>query len=295
MSANINYNEEAKEHSFYSLKSAAWHGLGQVVQEAKTSDEVLKLAHLDWTVNKLPVYAQYPTDSNYLDENKVRLRGTIVPNVKALTRNDNGVILGSCTDRYEVLNNIDAFSFIDNIVGEKLAIYETAGALGKGEIVFVLAKLPDYIKPTDNKDIIEKYILFTTGHDGSTAVKAMFTPVRVVCNNTLNMALKNNIGRVSIKHTKNMNDKIKNAATIMNLYTDYTKKLTIELANLASVAVNDKFIDKVIANTFLTPEQLGLFNSNSILMNSEFPTKTRNQLWYSKDYIESGPGQDLSI
>jgi phage/plasmid-like protein (TIGR03299 family) len=295
MSANINFNQQANQYAFYARKDIAWHNLGQIVQEAKTSDDVIKLAHLDWNVAKMPKYIQYPLDSNYLDDKGIRKRGILSPNDKALVRLDTGQQLGNCTDKYEIIQNIDAFNFIDNIVGEKLAIYETAGALGNGETIFVTAKLPSYIKPTNNdKDIIEQYILFTSGHDGNTAIRVMFTPIRVVCNNTLNMALRQNTGKITIRHTKSAQDRIKNARQIMNLYTDYSIKLTYDLARMAEFDVNDRIIDKVLANTFLTSEQIALFDDSKILLRNDLPSKTRNQLVYAKDYIDLGPGQDYN-
>ena len=295
MSANLNENKATSKIAFYSKKEVPWHGLGQVVQEAKTSDDVINLAQLNWQVKKLPKYVQYPVDSNFVDDKKVRLRGILSPNDKALVRMDTGQQLGNCSDRYEVLNNIDAFNFIDNIVGEKLAVYETAGALGNGEIVFVTAKLPSFIRPTNNSDdIIEKYILFTTSHDGSGSVQAMFTPIRVVCNNTLNMALGNNTGRVKMRHTKNLQDKIKDARNIMNLYTLFDKQLTFDLAMMAKTQMVKETMDKALATIFLTSEQLAIFNSSKILLNRAYPSKTTNNLMYVQDYIEDGPGQEYN-
>lgn len=295
MSANINYNANTNKYSFYSKKEIAWHGLGQVVQDAQISDDVIKEAQLNWEVEKCEVYCKYPINSIFKDDTGKLKRGEYVNNVKALVRMDNGVVLGSCSDRYEVLNNIDAFNFIDNIVGEKLAIYETAGALGKGEIVFVTAKLPSFIKPTNNKDdIIEKYILFTTTHDGSGSVRAMFTPIRVVCNNTLNMALANNTGRISFKHTKNVKDKISRAREVMGLYIDYDRKLTSDLARMAEKTVNKKEIETILANTFLTAEQIALYNGSGILLRTDLPKRAQNNIIYALDYIDAGPGQNYS-
>jgi phage/plasmid-like protein (TIGR03299 family) len=296
MSANINKNKKTGEYSFYDKKEVPWWNLGYKPQGEKTSSEVLEAAHLTWQVQKLPKFIQYPLDSNYLDEKGIRLRGILSPNDKALVRIDTGQQLGNCTDRYEILNNIDAFSFIDNIVGEKLAIYETAGALGNGEVVFVTAKLPSFIKPTNNNnDIIEKYILFTTTHDGSGSVRAMFTPIRVVCNNTLNMALNNCSGRVSMRHTKNLQDKIKDAQKIMQLYINYDSKLQFDLARMIKRTITDKEVDWVLANTFLTSEQLATFNINgNILLSRDFPVKTTNKITVVRNYIEEGPGQEYS-
>ena len=91
---------------------------------------------------------------------------------------------------YEVVQNMDAFSFFDAIVGGDGIQYETAGALGKGERIFITAKLPNYIK-VGNDDLIEQYLFLTTSHDGGGSITAAFTPVRIVCNNTLNAALRN--------------------------------------------------------------------------------------------------------
>jgi hypothetical protein len=122
----------------------------------------------------------------------------------------------------------------------------------------------------------------------------MFIPIRVVCNNTLNMALKNNTGRVKIRHTKNLQDKINNAIDIMNLYKDYDAKLTFDLARMAEKQVNKEMIDKALAYTFLTSEQIANFNGNKILLRNDLPAKTRNNLIYVQDYMEDGPGQEYS-
>jgi hypothetical protein len=137
-------------------------------------------------------------------------------------------------------------------------------------------------------------MLITTTHDGSGAVQCMFIPIRVVCNNTLNMALKNNTGRVKIRHTKNLQDKINNAIDIMNLYKDYDAKLTFDLVRMAEKQVNKEMIDKALAYTFLTSEQIANFNGNKILLRNDLPAKTRNNLIYVQDYMEDGPGQEYS-
>jgi phage/plasmid-like protein (TIGR03299 family) len=101
-------------------------------------------------------------------------------------------------------------SFFDAIVGGGGILYETAGALGKGERIFIIAKLPDYIN-VGNNDLIEQYLFFTTSHDGSGSITAAFTPVRIVCNNTLNAALRKQSNSIKIRHTVNAKERLEEA------------------------------------------------------------------------------------
>jgi len=173
MAHNINFNEQTQQHSFFSVKKKAWHGLGQIVQNYPTSKEALQFAGLDFEVCKRP-------NTHRLDN------GTeIISKTSFYTyRPDTNTILGDRLGKdYEVVQNIDAFSFFDAIVGGDGIQYETAGALGNGEKIFITAKLPGYIRVA-NTDSIEKYLFLTTSHDGFGSIMAAFTPVRIVCNNS---------------------------------------------------------------------------------------------------------------
>ncbi|MEO7049977.1 MAG: DUF932 domain-containing protein, partial [Ferruginibacter sp.] len=151
MSHNINFNETTQQHSFFSVKEKAWHGLGQIVQDYPTSAEALKFAGLDFTVIKRP-------NKHQLDNGKI-----IISEKSFFTyRPDTDAILGDkLGDDYEVIQNTEAFNFFDAIVKGEGILYETAGALGKGERIFITAKLPGYIK-VGNNDLIEKYLFLTT-------------------------------------------------------------------------------------------------------------------------------------
>ena len=160
-----------------------WHGLGTSVANAMTSAEAIGLAGLDWGVVKQPVYFANDISKYKRIENKF-----------ATVRVDTMDPLGIVGNVYRPLQNKEAFSFFDAIVGDKLAMYHTAGALGKGERIWLLAKLPGecWITPKDN---IEKFLLLTNSHDGYSSVEFMVTPIRVVCQNTLNMAFSDNSKR----------------------------------------------------------------------------------------------------
>ncbi len=182
------------------------------------------------------------------------------------------------------MQNREAFSFFDAIVGENQAIYETAGALGNGEIVFITAKLPDYIRV--GNDDIEKYLLFTMAHDGSAAIKAMFTPIRVVCNNTLTAAIKGAKDKISLRHTKNVKDKLEEAHKILGI----TNMLSNELSDIYNIMAK-KRIQENEFEAYIR-KSLGLDISLNI---DEIPTKSKNVIESIKEYNEIGAGQQLEV
>lgn len=163
MSANV-------ETMFYT-REKPWHGLGTMVEEAPSSEEALVLAGLDWNVIQKPIET---------------LDGIYVTGFKANLRDSDNKVLGIVTDRYRVVQNREAFAFTDELLGEGVK-YETAGSLQEGRRTWVLAKLPQrYIISGDE---ITPYLVFMNFHDGTGAIKAAMTPIRVVCQNTLNLAL----------------------------------------------------------------------------------------------------------
>jgi phage/plasmid-like protein (TIGR03299 family) len=178
-----------------------WHGLGTKVEHAMTAAEVVEAAGLDYTVEKRPLFLK---------------EGQEVPRHFATVRTDTNDVLGVVGSRYEIFQNRNGLSLLDAIVGVKDAIYHTAGALGKGEKVWLLAKLPGYVR-TIGDDVTEKYILLSNSHDGSSPIEIMFTPIRVVCQNTLNVALKNFSKRASLRHTLNVGAKIDEVREVLGI------------------------------------------------------------------------------
>src|ERR1700744_5752634 len=201
MAHNLNYNNDNNEYSFFSVKERAWHGLGKIVEQYPTSAEAIKFAGLDYRVEKRPLFT-YDTENHTGDpETDILIPEIKVPNYFATSRTDTEQVLGVVGKDYEIVQNVNAFEFFDAIVGGGDGIlYETAGALGNGERIFITAKLPDYIKVGRN-DLIAQYLFLTTSHDGYGSITAAFTPVRVVCENTLNAALRNHSNSIKIRHT----------------------------------------------------------------------------------------------
>jgi len=234
MAHNIYFNEKTGQHSFFSTQKKAWHNLGQIVEGYPTSKEALQLAGLDYEVVKAP------------NIHRIGDVETISDTSFFTYRKDTGAIFGDkLGPDYQVVQNTDAFSFFDSIVGGDGIMYETAGALGKGEKIFITAKLPDYIK-VGSDDLIEKYIFLTTSHDGSGSITAAFTPVRIVCANTLSMALSNCSNVVKIRHTESAQERLKQAHKIMGIADTMTKQLDAIFNQWATVRITDKQVMRLI-------------------------------------------------
>lgn len=252
MSHNINYNSKTGQHAFMSVKEKAWHGLGTIVEDYPTSSEALRFAGLDYHVEKrllLTVDAEnnhIATDPNadeYFDEVRANI---LVPDFCATIRTDTEEVLGVVGKDYEVVQNVQAFDFFDSIVGGSDGIkYETAGALGKGERIFITAKLPDFIRVGRN-DCIEKYLFLTTSHDGFGSITAAFTPVRIVCNNTLNAALRNNTNCIRLKHTANVQDRLKVAHQLLGLSNRLADEMEAIFNHWAKVRITDTEVKRLI-------------------------------------------------
>ncbi|MCR8560466.1 DUF945 domain-containing protein [Mucilaginibacter sp. BJC16-A38] len=223
---HINYNERTEKYSFFSVREKAWHGLGQVISDYPTSAGALVHAQLDYTVEKRNLFTCGDGSTAGATDPDGMLEGRIaVPDYYATVRTDNNKVLGVVGRDYEVVQNVDAFTFFDSIVGGRDGIlYETAGALGNGERIFITAKLPDYIRVGRN-DCIEKYLFLTTSHDGTGSINIAFTPVRIVCQNTLHAALRGQINCIKIRHTASATDKLKEAYKMLQI----TNQLTVEL------------------------------------------------------------------
>lgn len=214
MAANV-------ETMFYT-REKPWHGLGTMVAEAPNSKDALRLAGLNWKVLQEPVYT----------ENKELIQG-----YKANVRDTDRKVLGVVTDRYKVIQNEEAFAFTDTLLGEGVR-YETAGSLQEGRRVWMLARLPrEFIIGGER---ISPYMVFSNTHDGSGAVKTALTPIRVVCNNTLNLALRTAKRSWSMIHTGDISGKIEEAKNTLLLADEYMTALGQEFENLRKIKLSEK-------------------------------------------------------
>lgn len=212
----------ANVETMFSVREVPWHKLGTVIQEAPTSKDALRLAGLDWTVVQKPMTIQ-DTDE-------------VVKNYKINIRESDGVQLGVVSDRYKVVQNEEAFAFTDNLLGEGVT-YETAGSLASGKRVWLLAKLAGTKICGDDYD---NYLVFTNSHDGSGAIKVAITPVRVVCQNTLNVALSSASRSWSCVHKGDINSKLEEARETLTNAQSYLDALNFEFNELSTKQLSDQ-------------------------------------------------------
>jgi phage/plasmid-like protein (TIGR03299 family) len=195
------------------------------VEEAQTSKEAIKIAGLDWKVEAKPIYDD---------------RGIEIPGYKANTRDIDNKVLGLVSNRYKLVQNSEAFDFTDSLIGGDVR-YETAGSLLGGKRVFLLARLPDKKILGDD---FNNYICFTNSHDGTGAIQACMTPIRVVCQNTLNLALGQASRKWSTKHIGDIESKMEEARQTLQLADTYMNNLEVVADQLAHTKVTD---DEVVA------------------------------------------------
>lgn len=288
-------------------KNVAWHGLGTYFDRPMTVKEAIEASHSDYNVNKGTLLHITPEQVQAIKNgqpiNSMFTVNDIVNSHVCTYREDRNEILGVVGKGYEIVQNLQGFEFINELTGVGAsndplmpgAVIETAGVLGKGERIFVTAKLPNNLSIGDRNDIVEDYIVFTNAHDGSNAVSAFFTPIRVVCNNTLNAAFSNSYNKVYFRHTKNVANKLAMARQIMNVHEVYKEQLSTNLVELSHKNMTDNEIKNLVCQVFLTSEQLKeVQKNNGIYTNiDEISTRAKNNLNNVISTIENGVGQEL--
>lgn len=218
----------ANLESIFYVRETPWHGLGTKVMEAPASREALQIAGLDWKVLQEPIYT---TEKELIEGFKVNVRDT------------DRRVLGVVSDRYKIVQNQEAFSFTDELLGEGVR-YETAGSLQNGRKVWLLARMPhEYIISGER---ITPYLVFFNSHDGSGAIKAALTPIRVVCQNTLNLALSTAKRSWSMIHTGNIQGKIQEARDTLFLAEKYMDSLGKEFESLRKKKLSDRQVQEYI-------------------------------------------------
>jgi phage/plasmid-like protein (TIGR03299 family) len=240
MSDNISFNAQTGKHSFFS-RGAAWHKLGQNVSEAQTWEQAIQLAGLDWEVLKIQL--NHPVTGQPIDT-----WGTF--------RSDNNAFFGTVGSVYHPIQNKYQFDFVDSLLEmENGAHYETAGALGNGERVFCLAKIGEGFDVHGLGDKHEVYLLFTTAHDGKGSAKVFLTTVRVVCQNTLRMALtKDGKNALSIRHTRNAEEKLVQAKMLIGAERVNEQELRRKLEILAERKIRRANIEDILTRLFPNDE-----------------------------------------
>lgn len=315
MAHNIEFNEKKGTYSFVEANKnqIAWHRLGKRFdQDGITATDAIVACNADFQVSKQPIVALTPEILDKMANGEpitsAMLEEQLISGKMATMRLDTNKSLGIVSEHYGIVQNQDAFRFVDAIVSgsvngqSETPCIDCAGLLGNGERIFVTAKFPTPIVLDNHSgDQIDLYLVFTTSHDGSGAVNAMVTPIRVVCNNTLNLAFKENSGKLSMRHTSGIMsrldltnaDNATMALKSLNLYTQYRKTFEEKIAQLRSIKVTDKQAKEVMALVTLPTAQLDIYRKTNDLFAEGISSRSRNLYQASIKSLYEGIGQGV--
>lgn len=260
-----------------------WHGLGRAVASTVTATEMCQAAGLDWGVTKKPAPGARIVNKRRTLHDRYLIMRRPVGNEK------DEVALGMVGSGYEPLQNTEAFKFFEPFIESKYAEFHTAGALGNGERVWVLVKLNDQIV-IGSDDIVDRFLLLSNSHDGTGAVSIRFTPIRVVCQNTLNFAMKRGSGAISVRHTRNVARHLATAQAteLKRIVEKAFKEAGTLFGNMALKTLTAKHTDTILEILFprterqkkagLEPERWGRIK-HILDDDTVTPSRTKNTLW----------------
>lgn len=253
--------------TMFSAVETPWHRKGIVTAGALSSAEAIEKAGLDWTVSLRPIVT-------FSDEKGVNDMLIDIPDTFASVRDDNDSVLGVVGSRYTPVQNLDCFSFLDTVLPDFDAKYETAGSLNGGKIIWVLLNLGKDVVVGQDKTI--PYLLMTNSHDGSMGIKAVTTPIRVVCQNTLTFALNNYATQFSFRHTQRVHDRIEQGRNSLELSYKYIDGFQQEVEKLIEQQVSNDLYQEIIDSLFPVPVLKD--DESNIVVNTK-ARETQSILW----------------
>lgn len=303
-------------NNMYKVKGKPWAYSGAIdVSDCATAKEVMLKARLNFDVAKCELVGKMPIKLTGTDEELDRIIkeqkegahvfGTDIyrkcDNAFATYRTDFNIPLGVVKSKYTIVQNNDAFNFFDDAIGKNSAIWQTAGFWGNGERIFVSAKLPNNILVKD--DPVENYLVFTNTHDGSGGVKILFTPIRVICQNILNAAIRTSSNYVSFRHTTSVHNKISVAQEILGISKIKSEEFGQYCNLLADIKVTDEDVIQFIGKNILTEDEIQrlkdtghtikdiAYRNGLALTDSKISSRKMNVISDTYSYYFDGPGQ----
>lgn len=253
------------EASTFYVGDVPWHKLGKRLIKAPTVEEGIVAAGLNWTVGLRDLVMA--ADGREVDH-------------KATVRESDGSILGVVGPGYKPLQNLEAFNFFNPFLAAGEASLETAGALFNGKRVWILAKINRDPSVIVKGDAVEKYILLSNSHDGTLAVRVGFTPVRVVCNNTLSMATGTDARLIRVRHTGSVAENLAKVGEIMNLANAQFEATAEQYRELARNQISAADLERLVKVTF-TPAKADDEDAAKRILENVIPL------------FESGRGNDM--
>lgn len=300
---NYKFNKAEKQ-------GLVWEICGTGFDHPVQVNEALKESGANYEIDKCPMIALTPDLMSKILKGKASkedLKDNAFQNRCITYRKDKNVPLGIVSPTYGIVQNHDAFCFIDMLCSGEMAdrdntpVITNAGVLGYGERVFITAKFPrQIVLDNEGEDLVDMYIVFTNSHDGLGAVTGLITPIRVWCNNTLALSFHNNSGKVTYRHTTNvmqhldlMNSENREFAyKSLNLYSVYEKSLKENFNHLRNIKLAETDLDRILAEVYMTADEFSIFKKTNDIYNQDISNDSRNVIYRVKECVESGVGQN---
>lgn len=280
MAHELDFNETLGRHAFYSVKEKPWHGLGYVADDYHTPIEVIQLAGLNYRVEKEP-------NRQHLPAGTIRESDTSFFTYRTDTEAVLGDQLGS---DYTIVQNSELFRFFDTVAGENNARIETAAAMFGGARVVATAKLPGIIS-VGNNDVTDCYLFMTNAHDGKSSVMIAFTPIRIVCNNTLNAAMANCSNAIRIAHLGNVHEELNAAARVLRMVNTAMPAMESTFQRWADYRVSDGHVKQLVIRAMADKETLALIKAGK---DSDLSSHFKNTCEQVMDYYHTSETQQLT-
>lgn len=212
-------------------RNLPWHQLGIDVTGTTTVQDALEASDLAWDVVSNPIYDSF---------------GNVINGYAANTRVSDGEVLGIVGKKYQIVQNLDAFDFVDSLIPNGVT-FEKAGVFHHGRSVWLLAKLP---QTNILGDVFDPYVVFINSHDGTGSIRVAMTPIRIACSNALNFALKKASRSWSTRHMGNINQKLLEARHTLGLATDYMDNLKLDAERLSLMPFTTDQFEQVFDKVF---------------------------------------------
>ena len=311
MAHNLEIRDGIASYAENGRRERAWHHLGRVFDHPMTVREALEASRADFEVQAFPLVALTPNLQDHLSDEgygipqlQDEVLDSMLPDKKVTVRMDSMTPLGVVSNSYGIVQNVDAFTFIDTICTggspDSAPVIECAGVLGRGERIFVTARFPDdIILDSKGDDRVQMNMVFTTSHDGTGSVKCVVTPVRVVCSNTLRLAMEHNCGCLSLRHSSNIMQRLDLASKenaefaykALNLMDVYKRSLEARLEHLRNIRVAEKDLEDILASVAFSDKDLELYRHGGI-ENGDIGGKARERFVAMREVVEHGVGQE---
>ena len=215
-------------------------GFGRNIESAKTVAEAIEMAGMNWKVKLQPAYRFITeTDGSGLPVGSMKLT-----NFMLAVRDDNGQEFGAVTPKYKPVQNSEAFDLMDELVSSEGAKFSAAGTYNNGSSVWIRATLPKESEIVGDK--VQQNLVFVNSHNGKGGIRVFITPVRVVCSNALNVALRQATQRISITHTGDVEKKLDEVRRIVAVHDEYMDGLREECEEMQRIKLTDDDVQRFI-------------------------------------------------